>query len=585
MGNNPWNPILRLPLIDVSRFLLVSLNIDSILQESTIYRRRERLRRIGDGLGLGDVYGATIERIKAQGEGNRRLGIEALMWVSHAERPLMADGLCHALAIELGSANFHAENVPSISTLISCCQGLITVDKEASTVRLIHFTLKEYLSAYPDIFSRPHSAMAGICLTYLNSKEVKALSVTPFRHTLGPSFLRYCSLCWGDHARRELSEYARSLALHLLQEYDNHISAKSLVEQAHSMSLKYLDTDLRFSGLHCASFFGIGEIVAALIEMGSYDVNEEDFFGDTPLVLSAMNGHVRAVKILLRVAGVNPDKPNNSGDTPLCHAAVGGHEEIVKILLAREEVNPDNQNNSGWTSLNGAAWYGHAEIVKILLTREEVNPDKPNNDGNTPLFNAARNGHEEVVKMLLEQDNVNPDKADNSGDTPLHYAAGRGHEEIVKILLAREGVNPDKRDNHGSTPLSLAAEYGHEDVVKTLLARREINPENLDNDGDTPLACAAYGGREGVVKLLLKQEGVNPDHQNHAGKAPLLIAARGGYEEVVKILLEQESVNLSKADNDGQTPLMHAVKNGHQRVIELLQAHEVVIHGTRGGNS
>jgi len=60
---------------------------------------------------LGDAYGVTIERIKAQGEGNRRLGLEALMWVSHAERPLMADELCHTLTVELGSTNFNSDNV------------------------------------------------------------------------------------------------------------------------------------------------------------------------------------------------------------------------------------------------------------------------------------------------------------------------------------------------------------------------------------------------------------------------------------------------------------------------------------------
>ena len=57
--------------MDVSSFLLVSLNIDSILREPTIYRRREQLRKMTDGLRLGDTYGATIERIKAQGGGNR----------------------------------------------------------------------------------------------------------------------------------------------------------------------------------------------------------------------------------------------------------------------------------------------------------------------------------------------------------------------------------------------------------------------------------------------------------------------------------------------------------------------------------
>jgi len=108
-----------------------------------------------DGLGLGDVYGATIERIKTLGWDKSRLGIGALMWITHAERPLSADELCHALAIELGSTDLNAGNIPSISTLVGCCQGLIAVDKEASTVRLIHFTLREYLSARPDIFTRP----------------------------------------------------------------------------------------------------------------------------------------------------------------------------------------------------------------------------------------------------------------------------------------------------------------------------------------------------------------------------------------------------------------------------------------------
>ena len=81
------------------RFLLVSLNIEAILQESTMHHRRERLNKMTNELGLEDVYGATIARIKAQGKDKARLGMGALMWICHAERPLSADELCHALAI------------------------------------------------------------------------------------------------------------------------------------------------------------------------------------------------------------------------------------------------------------------------------------------------------------------------------------------------------------------------------------------------------------------------------------------------------------------------------------------------------
>jgi len=151
-GPSAQNPILSHWPIYIFWFLLVSLNIEAILEEATIYRRREKVTKMTPGLGLDDVYGGMIERIKAQGCNKSRLGMEDLMWISHAQWPLITDQLCHALAIELGSMDFNSCNIPSMATLVSCCQGLITVDKEASTVRLVHFTFKEYFSAHYDSF-------------------------------------------------------------------------------------------------------------------------------------------------------------------------------------------------------------------------------------------------------------------------------------------------------------------------------------------------------------------------------------------------------------------------------------------------
>ena len=79
------------------------------------------------------------------------------------------DELRHALAVEIGEMDFDLENVPSIATLLDCCQGLIIVDAEASTVRLIHYTVQEYLCGHPDVFTKPHTMLAETCLTYLNS--------------------------------------------------------------------------------------------------------------------------------------------------------------------------------------------------------------------------------------------------------------------------------------------------------------------------------------------------------------------------------------------------------------------------------
>jgi len=326
-----------------------------------------------NGLELGDVYDATIKRIKAQGGEKSRLGMEALMWISHAERLLQADELCQALAVELRSPDFDVGNIPSISTIVNCCQGLITVDKEASTVRLIHFTLQEYLSSHPDIFTKPHSAIVEICLTYLNSQQVKALSTSRYPSIWGASFLEYCSVYWGVHAKRELSDYGRSLALELLKEPCSRLSTQLLLLHS-NLYHGYHDTCPPFSGLHCASFFGILELVAALIEVGGSGINGESCWGCTPLSYAVRNGYEGVVKMLLEWEEVNSDRPNTSAMTSLSYAAWNGHEGVVKILLEREEVNPDKPDWTGRTPLSYATQYGHKKIVALLQSRKAATP-------------------------------------------------------------------------------------------------------------------------------------------------------------------------------------------------------------------
>ena len=385
----------------ISRFLLVSLNIDAILQETTIYYRRQRLNAMTDGLGLGGAYGATLGRITGQGGRKAKLGMATLMWISHAERPLKPDELCHALAVEIGSPDFNADNIPPIATVLACCQGLVVVDKEASTIRLIHFSLKEYLQAYPEHFGAAHSTIAETCLSYLNSQQIKALSRIPFPDLLNIPFLRYSSLHWGIHAKKDLSDSAKLLALKFFDDCSNHISTKILLKaEIFYYYNPFFNEPPVFSGLHCASLFGIDEIVAGLVEVEGCDINQNDCAGNTPLVWAARNGHEGVVKILLGQDDISPDKPGEGGQTPLYCATKKGHEGVVKILLGRRDVNPNKIDLWAETPLYCAAENGHEELVKILLGRRDVNPNQPNFGGKTPLEGATRRGHTKVMALL-----------------------------------------------------------------------------------------------------------------------------------------------------------------------------------------
>ena len=184
------------------RFLLVSLNIDAILGEVTICQRRKKLEEMTGGKRLSDACTATLTRLRTQKGYKSVLGLKVLMWVLHSERPLRAQELCHALGVEVESADLDLENVPALRTLVSSCLGLVTVEASSFTVRLVRFTLQEHLSCDPIPFYSPHSTIAEVCLAYLNFGCIRDLSPALRSLPATTPLLEYASIYWERHARR-----------------------------------------------------------------------------------------------------------------------------------------------------------------------------------------------------------------------------------------------------------------------------------------------------------------------------------------------------------------------------------------------
>jgi hypothetical protein len=73
--------------------------------------------------------------------------------------------LQHALAIKSGHTTFDTEGIPSEKALVEWCMGLVVIKTETSTIRLAHFTLREYLDEHwenSDMFPSGRSIVAAI---------------------------------------------------------------------------------------------------------------------------------------------------------------------------------------------------------------------------------------------------------------------------------------------------------------------------------------------------------------------------------------------------------------------------------------
>ena len=522
--------------------------MDAILGETTDYSRRQKLGVISECLDLKGVYDVTLARINEQYGEKAKLGMAALMWISHSERPLQLDELLHALAVEIGSTDLDLTRIPWVETLLSSCLGLVLVDRKASTVRLIHSTLQEYLSTFSEIFGPTHSLMAETCLTYLNFRTIKNISSTLCVLPRLTPFLKYCSLYWGAHARREATGVVVSLALKLFDQIESHICIKLLLMNRISKNSRYnwyIPTNgplIGFTGLHCASVFGIIEIVTALLRQPNPRDNKRDFLGVTPLIWTAICGQAEVAKLLLERQTVNPDKQDGYfGRTALAWAAAEGHQRIVRLLLERASPKPDGTD--GW-------WGKTPHMMNMVRGRRYVDPNKPDTYGQTAILLAAEEGHEGVVKLLLGRENINPNMSGKAGMTPLLLASCNGHEGVVMQLLGWKYIDPNIQDDIGRTPLWWAAENKHEGVVKLLLGREDVNPNVRDKGGLTPLWSATERGDGRIVRLLLGREDVDPDIPDRDGQTPLLMASKNRDEGMVKLLTREDDIDRETPSTD-----------------------------------
>ncbi|XP_031439184.1 ankyrin repeat and SOCS box protein 3 isoform X2 [Clupea harengus] len=295
--------------------------------------------------------------------------------------------------------------------------------------------------------------------------------------------------------------------------------------------------------LHEAAASGSTECVRLLTTSNSMDscdyVNSLTHNSETPLYFAAKNGHVRSVKLLLKVAA-DVNLKTHDLSCPLFAAVDGGHQETVKVLIRHgAEVN-GQRSVSGWSCLHQAVYRGHADIVRMLAGVSSL--EAVDDYSITPLFLAAQYGHSQCVEMLAGAGaNVNCQATDLA--TPLLIAAQEGHLACVEALLAH-GANPNLYCNRDQwqLPIHAAAQFSHVRVLERLLEVTERECE-CSKGKVSPLYQAVLSERPASLAPLLRA-GYNPDAQPCFGyTCPLELAMESSYTqsdegvEIVRLFL------------------------------------------------
>jgi hypothetical protein len=89
---------------------------------------------------LDDAFEVTITRIKEQPKSRAHQAMEVLKWVLLSSRQLTVRELCYPFAVMSGKY-LDRDHFPSEKSLTAWCLGLVILDKETSSIRLVHKSL------------------------------------------------------------------------------------------------------------------------------------------------------------------------------------------------------------------------------------------------------------------------------------------------------------------------------------------------------------------------------------------------------------------------------------------------------------
>ena len=285
--------------------------------------------------------------------------------------------------------------------------------------------------------------------------------------------------------------------------------------------------------LHLASYWGWGNIVAALVTVYSYTADVKDGEGHLPLHYAAYNGHLDVVRYLVVELLCDPMSKNYDGETPLHCACRNGQLDVTKYLILELCCDPSCESKYGNTLLHEACIHDHLEIVCFLICEAKCNPSCKNSFGTTPLHYACNNGHLNIIRYLVSEAHCDPSLGNTICDTPLHIACSLGYLPIVQYLISEAGCNTACKNNEGWTPLHFACSNGHLNITQYLINETQCNPSSRNNIGNTPLHEACVHNHAHIVQYLLSTGRVNPLAKNVNGETPLHCTS--GHYDIIKL--------------------------------------------------
>jgi hypothetical protein len=122
------------PCSSTVRFLVAKLHMNTLAEQPSQGALRDALKSLPDS--VDQTYEQAMRRVSNQVNSRRELGMQTLMWVACARRPLMITELQHALGTK-PNINNPMDYAPDASVITASCAGLVVIEDQSNTITFV----------------------------------------------------------------------------------------------------------------------------------------------------------------------------------------------------------------------------------------------------------------------------------------------------------------------------------------------------------------------------------------------------------------------------------------------------------------
>ncbi len=447
-------------------FLLARLQMDSLVNQTSARHVSKALQSLPEK--LNETFSDAIDRIKSQSQEYWQLARQVISWIFYAKRPLKIFELREILAVEPEDTKFDPSGLHEKDLILEVCCGLASIDEQDETIRLVHYSLQEYLTICWHVhWPEAEETVAATCIAYLTLEDF-SVHMLEYYMPAHCQFLLYAADYWGEHLRGPFEVILEDRICRLL-ESTTHLSN---VLKVHSRSY---DAAFTTTPAHAAASLGLNHLVSVILKR-NIDLEARDSKGYTPLGRAVHCEEPTAVRQLLD-RGADPNV-ENGGKTPLFVATAGKDLATMELL-----INYGAQFKAD-EALNLASSINDATVLQWLLDKVSFTDE----DKLRALLSNIQQGRINLVQILLRA-GMNADRVDNeSGHTALTTAIYYHQYDIMAYLLAA-GAEPNIRNPRAHIPFHVAVSLRREPAIDALIAAN-ANPNLLDMYGRSCLDLA-----------------------------------------------------------------------------------------------